>query len=355
MTKQQKFRVLGLMSGTSLDGIDMALVEFTVQENAYSFSIKYADTLEYSSIWLSELKLAHLLTPKKLAELSAAYGTYLGETVKQYIHQNDLTEIDFISSHGHTIHHQPDKKITVQIGNGPEISKITGLPLVCDFRLQDVLLGGQGAPLVPIGDALLFPEMDACLNLGGFANISYTQKGQRIAFDICAVNIVLNHLAGRLGLAFDNRGEIARSGKFIPKVFEELNAQPFFALPGPKSLGREWTDAHILPLLNEGHPTPDLLHTFCEHAAYQIAHVCIPLKTKQILATGGGVFNSYLLERMSAQARQSFIIPTREIVTHKEAMIFAFLGLLRWLNLPNCLASVTGAPANHSSGRIYMN
>jgi anhydro-N-acetylmuramic acid kinase len=350
---QQHFRVLGLMSGTSLDGLDIALVEFTVGANDYSFSIACAETISYPKEWLDSLKNAHLLSVTQLAELDHAYGTFLGETVLQFIQEKNLLNIDFISSHGHTVHHQPEKKVTVQIGNGPELAATTGLPIVCDFRVQDVLLGGQGAPLVPIGDALLFPEYDACLNLGGFANISFEQNGKRIAFDICAVNIVLNHLAARLGLAYDDNGDLARSGKLIPEVFEALNALPFFTLPPPKSLGREWTDAVILPLLLEHYSTPDLLHTFCEHAAYQIAQICLPFSEKQILATGGGVFNVYLIERMSALASRKFTIPNTEIVTHKEALIFAFLGVLRWLNRPNCLASVTGAPSNHSSGRIY--
>lgn len=351
--KQQHFRVIGLMSGTSLDGLDVAVVTFIVDEAHYNFFINQAATLPYSEVWHAKLKGAHLLSAPDLKALDAEYGSWLGEVVCDFIAKNKIEKIDFIASHGHTVHHQPEKKATVQIGNGPELAKISGLPVICDFRLQDVLLGGQGAPLVPIGDALLFSEYDACLNLGGFANISFEKNGKCLAFDICAANIVLNHLAQQLGHDFDEGGNLARSGNLLPDLLSELNALPYFQQKPPKSLGREWTDAAVLPLLNSDYKNEDLLHTFCVHVAQQIGTVCKNGGLKKVLVTGGGAFNQFLMDEMRNQTNAQFILPEGELITHKEALIFAFLGLLRWLNRPNCLASVTGAPADHSSGRIY--
>ena len=350
---QQHFRVLGLMSGTSLDGLDIAVVEFSVNDSRYSFSIKKAATLPYSETWYANLKNAHLLSAAALKKLDAEYGSWLGEVVRDFIIRNKIQGLDFIASHGHTVHHQPEKKITVQIGNGPQLAKATGAPVVCDFRVQDVLLGGQGAPLVPIGDALLFSEYDACLNLGGFANISFEKSGKRLAFDICAANIALNPLAQRLGHDFDEGGNIARSGNLLPDLLGELNSLAYFGQKPPKSLGREWTDAEVLPLLNSRYKSEDLLHTFCVHVAQQIGIVCKNEGLKNVLVTGGGAFNRFLMDETRGQTRTEFILPEEELITHKEALIFAFLGLLRWLDRPNCLASVTGAPADHSSGRIY--
>jgi anhydro-N-acetylmuramic acid kinase len=350
---QTHFKALGLMSGTSLDGLDIALVAFQADGSRYTFTILKTETLAYNERWFTDLKNAHLLDELALKKLDAAYGAWLGEVVQHFILNNKIDGLDFIASHGHTVHHQPEKKITVQIGNGPQLAAATGLPVVCDFRLQDVLLGGQGAPLVPIGDELLFADFDACLNLGGFANISFAQHGQRIAFDVCAANIVLNYLAQKLCLAYDDGGAHARSGTLLPELLAKLNSLPYFGQQPPKSLGREWTDAEVLPLLEGRFATEDLLHTFCIHIANQIAMVCRQAELKTVLVTGGGAFNLFLMELLNAGSETKFILPEGELITHKEALIFAFLGLLRWLNQPNCLASVTGAPANHSAGRIY--
>jgi anhydro-N-acetylmuramic acid kinase len=353
---QQQFRVLGLMSGTSLDGLDIACVDFFKKDATWHYEIIEATTISYEAFWIESLSSAHRLPPHQLQTLSANYGNWLGEQVNQFIAQRKLTNIDFIGSHGHTVHHKPKQKVTVQIGNGPEIHQLTKLPVVCDFRLQDVLLGGQGAPLVPVGDELLFSEFGACINLGGFANISFNHHGERVAFDICPVNIVLNELSKRLNKPYDENGEMAKSGDIIPSLLEKLNRLPYYLVAPPKSLGREWTDEVVLPLLSEEYQTTDLLRTFVEHTAIQIAKVGEHLRQNDsILFTGGGVFNAFLMNRIAdlLDSDTKVVIPSAQVINYKEAMLFAFLAVLRWTNQPNCLCSVTGAVANHSSGRIY--
>lgn len=351
---QLKFNVLGLMSGTSLDGLDICFAQFLLVDKKWHFDIIKAETTEYSATWKSELQHAHLLSEVDLNELSSRYGNFLGDAVLDFKQKNKLSNLDFISSHGHTVLHQPQKKITLQIGNGPEIWQRTNITTICDFRVQDVLLGGQGAPLVPIGDELLFADYAACLNLGGFANVSLRANGARIAFDICPVNIVMNSLTEKLGFAYDEDGKIARSGAVIPQLLEQLNALSYYAQNPPKSLGREWVEENILPLLEKYSSTPDVLRTFCEHAAMQIASI---LKTTpgEILVTGGGSFNQFLIDRINLLSNKTISVSDQKLINFKEALIFAFLGVLRFTNQPNCLKSVTGANANHSSGRIYSN
>ncbi len=349
---QLKYNVLGLMSGTSLDGLDICHAHIWMSDEKWHFSIFEAVTIAYDEDWKNALQNAHLLPEKELNELSKSYGTFLGETINSFILEHKIASIDFISSHGHTVLHNPTQKITLQIGNGPEIWQHTKITTVCDFRLQDVLLGGQGAPLVPIGDQLLFADFAACLNLGGFANISLTANANRIAFDICPVNIVLNALSQQLGFAYDEDGKIARSGKLIPELLEDLNKLDFYTQNPPKSLGREWVEEHVLPLLHQHQNLPNAMHTFTEHAAQQIANT---LKTTDghILVTGGGSFNTYLINRINTLSNKKIEVPDATLVNFKEALIFAFLGVLRFSNRPNCLKSVTGARINHSSGRIY--
>ena len=350
---QQELRVIGLMSGTSLDGLDLAHVLLQVNHKHYTYQLLHTETIPYDAIWKARLANAPALPLNQLRVLDAEFGTWLGEQVLAFLLENDIHKVDLIASHGHTVFHQPEKRITLQIGNGPELCHVTNLPVVCDFRLQDVLLGGQGAPLVPIGDALLFSDYDACLNLGGFANISYQSGKDRIAFDICPVNIVLNELAKKLGKDFDENGTLARKGTLDNNVLAALNALPFYHQNPPKSLGREWVEQSLWPLLH-GMKAEDGLRTVVEHAAEQIALATKHLSGKKMLVTGGGAFNALLMERISALNKMQIHIPEAKLITQKEALVFALLGALRWKGEANCLASVTGAPVNHSSGRIYM-
>ncbi|HKJ06628.1 MAG TPA: anhydro-N-acetylmuramic acid kinase, partial [Flavobacteriaceae bacterium] len=242
---------------------------------------------------------------------------------------------------------------TLQIGNGPQIFNATKVKTICDFRVQDVQLGGQGAPLVPIGDKLLFSKYNYCLNLGGFANVSFEEKNKRIAFDICPVNIVMNFYAKQLGKEYDNKGLIARKGKIHKTLLNDLNAISFYKKTPPKSLGFEFVKAVIFPLIQKYNlPVPTILRTFIEHIAIQMASV-IKGEKKECLITGGGAFNTFLIEVLAQKTAVKLILPSEEIINYKEALIFALLGYLKNFNQVNCLQSVTGASRNHSSGVIY--
>ncbi|MDH5032352.1 anhydro-N-acetylmuramic acid kinase [Chryseobacterium cucumeris] len=345
-----KALAIGLMSGTSLDGLDICLAEFEKQ-NTWTFQILKAETLSYSEDWETQLRNSIHLSSEDLLELHSDYGFYLGQQVKKFIHQHQLENIDLIASHGHTVFHQPQKKFTLQIGDGRAIKLETGLPVIYDFRSQDVLMKGNGAPLVPIGDELLFSAYSACLNLGGFSNISLRSEGKRIAFDIAPVNIVLNHLAQQLHKNFDENGALAAKGKIDETLLNQLNALDFYQTSHPKSLGIEWCHQHIFPLL-ENIETLDALATFTEHAAQQITNVINQYSIKDILITGGGAYNTFLIEKIRAKTKAEVIIPEKEIINYKEALIFAFMGVLKMNNEINVLSSATGSTADHCSGVI---
>ncbi|MGZ5196523.1 MAG: anhydro-N-acetylmuramic acid kinase [Kaistella sp.] len=345
------FHAIGLMSGTSLDGLDICFAKFQKENSLWKFEILQAETLPYSPIWEDKLKNSIHLSAEELLALNSEYGFYLGEKVKEFIGKNSLQEIDLIASHGHTVFHQPQNKFTLQIGDGRAIKISNNIPVVYDFRSQDVLMGGNGAPLVPIGDELLFSEFDACLNIGGFSNISTNNKEKRIAFDICPVNIVLNRYAGILQKKYDENGNIARTGIIKEKILASLNSLSFYTENHPKSLGIEWVNQNIFPLF--GNETPEnILATFTEHAADQIARVFNHYHFKNVLFTGGGTYNAYLLERIKNKSSTQIIIPEPELIDFKEALIFAFMGVLRKNNEINVLSSATGSAADHSSGLI---
>ncbi len=341
---------IGVMSGTSLDGIDLVYVKFD-SKNYKNFEITHSQTFEYSKQWRQNLQHAIYKSEQELIALDIAYGQFLGETIKHFISNYKIDVIDFIASHGHTILHQPKKGITLQIGRGKEIAKITNTKVVCDFRTQDVKLGGQGAPLVPIGDELLFSDYEYCLNLGGFSNISFKRGGKRIAFDICPVNIVLNHYVNKLGFQFDDKGEIASKGRLNQNLLDKLNKLEFYQKEPPKSLGLEWVQENIFPLIDELETdVPSILRTFIEHIAVQISKT---IKSDSVLITGGGAFNSFLIHRIKTIANIKITLPNEQLIDFKEALIFAFLGVLKLDNQVNCLASVTGASKDHSSGVIF--
>ena len=275
----------------------------------------------------------------------------MGEKAKEFIERYSLKNIDLIASHGHTVFHQPQKKFTLQIGDGRAIKILNKIPVVYDFRSQDVLMGGNGAPLVPIGDELLFSDFDACLNIGGFSNISFKKEGKRIAFDICPVNIVLNKFAQDLGKNYDEKGDFARNGKVNFEILTLLNSLPFYQENPPKSLGIEWVNEHVSPLLiNES--AENILATFTEHAAFQIAEIFNKNQIRKILFTGGGTYNSYLIERIRSKTETQIIIPENKLIDFKEALIFALMGVLRINNEINVLSSATGSSQDHSSGII---
>ncbi len=351
------YYVIGLMSGTSLDGLDVAYFRLTYKNENWIYNILNAETLPYDAALIDSLRDAETASGNSLIALDHTFGKYMGEQVKNFVSKYNL-QPDFVASHGHTIFHQPEKNISLQIGNGAYLAAHAGLPVVCDFRTLDIALGGQGAPLVPIGDELLFKDYDYCLNLGGIANISFNYKGKRIAYDISACNMLLNTLANHAGLNYDEDGKLARSGKLDEQLLQSLNSPLYFTQPYPKSLGKEWALDNSLKTLEDSTASiNDKLHTACHHIAQQIANSLHPADHKQrILATGGGAFNSYLIELLQQYAGSNYLIevPSPELVSFKEALVFSFLGVLRWRNQVNSLQTVTGASRDSIGGAIYL-
>ncbi len=355
--KNKIWYVIGVMSGTSLDGVDLVYTKF-IKDNEYSFEILKTETVNYSEKWKKLLIEAFNYSGEKLVKLNVDYGNLLGDLINKFIHKNNIKKIDFIASHGHTIFHQPEKNYTLQIGNGAEITAETKIKLICDFRIQDVALGGQGAPLVPIGDQHLFNDYRYCLNLGGFSNISFDKDGERVAFDICPVNIVMNHYTRKIGKEFDDGGKMASGGILNNNLLSELNNLPFYKDDKPKSLGYEFIADTVIPIIDKYNlPIKDILRTFIEHVAIQLADVLnrnsIMMKVNKVLITGGGAFNDFLIKRLKSLTSVNVIIPDKEIIDFKEALIFAFLGVLKDQNEVNCIKSVTGARKDHSSGVVY--
>ena len=349
---KDSYHIIGVMSGTSLDGIDLCYANYNFNNN-WSYKILHATTYNYTDKWKERLLNSIGLNKSGLRSLDIDYTNLLTSILRDFILQFNIRNVDAISTHGHTILHQPQKKITYQIGNLPFLSKDLNMNVVCDFRTQDVELGGQGAPLVPIGDQLLFPEYKYCLNLGGFANISYKTDNEIIAFDICPVNTVLNHYTRIIGHDFDIDGSIANTGKIVPKLLNELNSIDFYKNFKPKSLGIEWVIEIIYKIIDKNNlSTSDILRTFSEHIVIQIQNV-IKNDFSNILITGGGAKNKFLIELITNRLDNHINIPDDILIDFKEALIFGFLGVLRLRNENNCLSSVTGASKNHSSGKIY--
>jgi len=351
-----KYEVIGLMSGTSLDGLDIASVEFQF-DRGWTFKVKHCQAISYSDELTMSLKNASKLCGMELKKRDIQFGRWIGKEVKKFMDFHHISP-DLIVSHGHTIFHQPEIGLTHQIGDGYEILNASGIKTICDLRSMDVALGGEGAPLVPIGDKLLFSDFDICLNLGGFSNVSFDKDDARVAYDICPVNTVLNHLAGRLNLVYDHNGSVAGSGTTNLNLLKKLNALEFYDQHPPKSLGIEWVQKHVFPML-KGDSTENLLNTYCHHISDQII---LSIKNNAdlsdentLLITGGGAKNSFIIELLKSKSPDNLKIeiPDEQIIDFKEAIIFAFLGLLRDLGKIDTLKSVTGAKKDSSGGTIY--
>jgi len=347
------YTAIGVMSGTSLDGLDIVLAKFIKNDN-WSFEILDSKTYNYSEKIKSQLSLAENLSAQNFLLFHNNYGKYIGELINDFL-KNKKTQADIIASHGHTIFHQPENNFTFQIGNGAIIAKETGITTVSDFRTLDVALNGQGAPLVPIGDELLFSEYDYCLNIGGFANISFQKNNERLAFDICPANIITNYLCEKINLSYDNKGELGRSGIINKDLLSELNNIKFYSKQRPKSLGKEWLVNIFIPIIEKYNISiSDKLRTLYEHIAEQIAAALEDSLNKKVLITGGGAYNEFLIERIMQHTQNKIILPSEEIIDFKEALIFAFLGILRTRNEINTLSSVTGALRDSSGGIINI-
>ena len=359
----KKTNIIGLMSGSSLDGIDLVDVDFW-NDGKWHFKIVAKDNADYDDEWRNALANAFYFNDNQLKTIDYHYGQFLGQVTKQFIEKYKLHP-EIVASHGHTIFHRPHEHYTLQIGDGQALANECGVMVINDFRTEDVLKGGQGAPLVPIGDKLLFADYPICLNIGGIANVSYDVDGQRIAYDICIANQVLNYLAmrvkthGRASLQYDRDGLIGRSGAIDNQLLTILNSHPFYSQKYPKSLGREFFEENIKPLLENRDDIANMMATFVEHIAMQIGNstkdcnVQTRFIASQMLITGGGAKNKFLVERIQAHTHYHVVVPSTDIIDYKEALVFAFLGLLRNRNEINVLKSVTGAESNSSSGKIF--
>lgn len=345
---------IGIMSGTSLDGIDLAWCQFCHGDKGWAYQIRKACTIPYNDIFKQRLFNATTLSALEYAKLNVEEGEYIATAINQWLKTDEKPQ--YIASHGHTVFHQPEIGLTTQIGSGAVIAARTGITTVCDFRTTDVALKGQGAPLVPIGDELLFKQYDACLNLGGFSNISFRKGQRRIAFDVSPCNMALNSIAKLWGQTYDKDGEMAKSGQVIPKMLNELNSLPYYKKQSPKSLGKEWYDSQFLPIMMkymDNFLLNDCQRTVTEHIVYQIVQ-SISKDTHSLLVTGGGAHNKFLIEQLSKKCPCKLYVPDDLTVDFKEALIFAFLGMLRLEGIPNCLNSVTGAIRNCCSGAVYL-
>lgn len=346
--------VVGLMSGTSLDGLDLCAVRFTENASTFKWELLASTTLPYTNGLLYQLSNAFYLKAEDLIALHSTYGYFLGEKVKEFLNEHNISA-DIISSHGHTIFHNPTEAYTFQLGHGACIAAECGLPVVSDFRMSDVAYMGQGAPLVPKGDQQLFSDYNVCLNLGGFANISIRDENQVLtSFDVAPCNIVLNEWSKLLGVEYDEGGKLAADGSFLPSLCSNLDALPFYGISGPKSLGREWYQTEFKPLLrSEGGSPQDILHTCILHLTYQLKKVTRGL-TGKMLVTGGGAHNTFLMDSIKKHLDLEVVVPEKQIVDFKEALIFAYLGWLRWNGKSNALASVTGAVKDVCCGAIHL-
>lgn len=358
------YRAIGLMSGSSLDGLDIVFAEFQENGGKWSFEILNTECYPYSDEWVKKLKSATQLSARDYQLLHVEYGHYLGQQLVRFINSHQLNyKVSLIASHGHTTFHIPSKKMTAQLGDGAAIASETGLPVVTDLRALDVAFGGQGAPIVPIGEKLLWNEYDYFLNIGGIANISMNAD-KYIAFDICPANRVLNMLANETGKTYDDEGKIAAGGMVDKMLLEKLDQQDYYKNPYPKSLSNDFGTDIIYPVIKEsGCSIPDALRTYTEHIAVQIKNAIKSLnnseprtKNSRLLTTGGGAFNKFLISRLKDVLKEhniDLVVPDPELVNYKEALIMAFIGVLRWRQENNVLSSVTGASRDSIGGALW--
>ena len=357
------YRAIGIMSGSSLDGLDIAFTEFTETGGKWAFEIVAADCIEYSNEWQQKLSTATTLSALEYQLLHSEYGHFIGEQINHFIDRHNLHhKVHLIASHGHTTFHLPAKKMTAQLGDGAAIAAETKLPVVSDLRALDVAFGGQGAPIVPIGEKLLFAGYDYFLNLGGIANISIKQENKYIAFDVCAANRVLNMLAEETGAKYDAGGKIAEAGKINDNLLNKLNALEYYQQPFPKSLANSFGTDTVYPIIkNAGISKADALSTYTEHICQQIKKAVTEQRSitndQRLLITGGGALNTFLIERLQLLLKEEKIdvaVPDEKIIQYKEAVIMALTGILRWREEANVLPSVTGAAQASIGGALWL-
>ena len=356
------YKVIGLMSGSSLDGLDIAFVQLQENGGKWSYEILQADCIEYDNTWIEKLKNAISLSALDYQLLHTEYGHYLGKQVNNFIDKNELHhQVNLVSSHGHTTFHAPEKLMTGQLGDGAAIAAETRLPVVSDLRAMDIAFGGQGAPIVPIGEKMLLGNYTYFLNLGGIANIAVHTDDTVIAFDICAANRVLNMLSEEKHLAFDDGGKIASSGNVNNELLEKLTELEYYQRPHPKSLANNFGIETVFPLIRPSIPVEDAMRTYVEHIAVQVKNAITSFKHppvhSQMLVTGGGAFNTFLIKRLREILQElniEVIIPEENLIKYKEALIMALMGTLRWREEYNVLSSVTGAKRNSIGGALWL-
>jgi len=353
MTSANKYTVIGIMSGSSLDGVDLAYCEFIYERRKWKYDLINCITIPYDEYWSDMIETSPGLSKNELMKIHTEFGRYLGKITQDFYWKNNLNP-DFIASHGHTVFHEPKKGFTFQLGEGQSLANESGKMVICDFRSKDIALGGQGAPLVPIGDEFLFSDFDYCLNIGGIANISYSKRNKRKAFDICPANQMINHLAQKIGMPYDDQGRVAESGKINDELLDILDSDNFYQKNPPKSLSNQYVSKlFISPLNNFPDSIENKLRTVVEHIARQIAGSIQQQKLGKLLITGGGAHNAFLVNRIRKISKHDIIIPDDSIINFKEALIFAFMGILKLRNEINCLSSVTGARKDCSGGVIF--
>jgi anhydro-N-acetylmuramic acid kinase len=358
------YKVIGLMSGSSLDGLDIVYTALHENGGMWSFEIIASGCYPYEQAWTKRLQSATALQALEYQLLHIEYGHYIGQQVNRFINENNLHyKVALISSHGHTTFHLPDQRLTAQVGDGAAIAAATGLPVVSDLRALDVALGGQGAPIVPIGEKLLFPTYSHFLNVGGIANISFHSQGKRIAFDVCPANRVLNMLANSVNKEFDHKGEMAASGNIHEGLLQQLNSLEYYTQPAPKSLANSFGTDIIIPLIRSfALPLSDALRTYAEHIVQQVKRSIKenykPQTTNhKLLVTGGGAFNDFLMQRLTQELKTldiEVVVPDDTTVKYKEALVMALIGVLRWRQEYNVLSSVTGASRDSIGGAVWL-
>lgn len=367
------YRVIGLMSGSSLDGLDIVFAHLNEASGKWTYEIQQTACYEYSPEWINKLKNATGLSALEYQLLHIEYGHFIGEAIKRFIEENNLHyQVQLIASHGHTTFHIPAKRLTAQLGEGAAIAAVTGINVISDLRAMDLALGGQGAPIVPIGEKLLFGEYDFFLNLGGIANISAQVRTNEknapafIAFDVCPACRVLNMLANEAGKEYDEDGMLAAAGTVKPELLQKLDQLDYYGHPYPKSLANDFGTNKVYPLIHDtGYRTEDAMRTYIEHIGIQIKNSIEKLISdlrpgssgSRLLVTGGGAHNAFLIARLKAMLQSlsvELIVPDDQLIDYKEALVMALIGVLRWRDEKNILSSVTGSSRDSSSGAVWI-
>lgn len=351
------YKVVGVMSGTSMDGVDLAHCNLTEREDGkWNYTINAAKTYEYNDVWRLRLSKLRNQNAVNVYKTDRYFGEYIGELINEFLAEHNL-EADLIGSHGHTIFHQPENNISFQIGAPSAIAGVTDIPTVANFRAMDVVKYGEGAPISGLGDQLLFSEFNMCLNLGGFANLSTVKDGKPVAYDICPCNILLNRIAREFGQEYDEGGKIAEQGSINYDLLSDLNSIDYYSQPYPKSLGREWINDNFWFRVRQSDASKeDRMKTLVDHIGQQIGQNIENLTDdstqSRVYVTGGGAFNTALIDHIKTHTDAEVIVPEAQVVEYKEALIFALLAILRVQNKPTVLASYTGAENDSIAGDL---